>query len=340
MSLTTNWMETLDGLVVSAITAGAVKGALSGPPERVIESGLAHIFFYGDTVYKLYKTHADKDHFIKGVLAPTVHRQQFITHDFKLNQHFSDDVYRQLHSVYYRNGEVTVAPFAEDSLYSLVEMSRLTFESNLHELLLRGEVTATQLYRLGQETARAIDTCPITAPEDVNWYDLASERVDFLERFVDWLPAEYGAPIRSLQIIDALRAHLATHQTEYRDISGRQLSVNLDNHDENVFFIADRPQFIDLLPPMRCWWFGVPHANLSNLMANVSALYSPEAAAEVQRGYQAYFKEAALPAHSFGFTNAFAHLISIAHFGTVPGKHEVTTRYLMHLEEIPGWLEG
>ncbi len=87
--LTTNWTNIYDDLIVTAFKAGRVSGAVSGQPTEVMESGLAHIFFYDDVVYKLYKTHADKDHFIKGVLAPTKRRQVFMEHDFAVNNHFS-----------------------------------------------------------------------------------------------------------------------------------------------------------------------------------------------------------------------------------------------------------
>ncbi|MFW6210407.1 MAG: hypothetical protein ACOC4E_02880 [Patescibacteria group bacterium] len=159
--LTTNWTEVLDDLVCEAIIAGRVRGQLYGAPTETFASGLARIFFYGDTVYKLYKTYPNKDHFIKGVLAPTGRRINFLQHDFALNQHFSQIVYRQLHSVWYESGFVRVGEFDPAATYSLVEMSRLDFDQNLHERLLRGDITEPELEELGYETARAIDTCPI-----------------------------------------------------------------------------------------------------------------------------------------------------------------------------------
>lgn len=338
MSITLDWTDRLDELVTEAIKNGLVSGELSGKPDAVVESGLAHVFFYGDTVYKLYKTYADKDHFIKGVLAPTDRRRHFIAHDFTLNRHFSSDIYRNLHSVHYQDGKVIVGPFDDSTIYSLVEMIRLEFDHNLHERLLREEITHDEMYVLGYETARCVSTSPIKAPEDVNWYDLAYERVGFLAQFVDWLPEEYGKRLQEEAVIDALYTHLDAYKDEYQSLRGEALAVNMDNHDENVFFIDGKPQFIDLLPPMSCWWYGLPYANLSNLMINVEALYSLEAAAEIERGYFAYHDIDSLPEHSYGFTRAFAHLISIAHFGSVPEKREVTQKYIDRLPEVTAWL--
>ncbi len=338
MTLTLDWTDTLDALICEAIKAGRVTGELSGTPDEVIESGLAHIFFYDDTVYKLYKTHADKDHFIKGVLAPTLRRKDFLERDFALNQHFSSEVYRQLHSVWYENGVVTVGLYDGSSIYTLVEMNRLDFDTNLHERLLKGEITDDELYALGFETARAIDTCPIVAPESVNWYDLATERVGLLKQFVEWLPSAFGEPVKQARVIEALYEHLETYRHEYETISGTALAVNVDNHDENVFFINGQPQFIDLLPPMSSWWFGLPYANLSNLMANIETLHSEVAAERVKEGYFAYHGIDTLPAHRLGFTHAFAYLISIAHFGSVPGKEAVVEKYIERLPKVAEWL--
>lgn len=338
MSITTDWSTKYDRLVWEAICNGEVTGELAGRPTEIIESGLAHVFFYGDTVYKLYKTHDDKDHFIKGVLAPTDRRTAFLQHDFLLNQHFSDVVYRKLHSVYYRQGKVDVVPFDNTSIYTLVEMDRLDFDKNLHELLLRGEVDKESMYLLGHETARSVDTCTIQAPETVSWYSLATERVSFLKQFVDWLPIEFGETVRTSGVLPLFDTHLERYRDEYELLRGDKLTVNIDNHDENVFFMKGKPQFIDLLPPMTCWWFGLPYANLSNLMANVEVLHSRELAKEIERGYFEYFTITELPKHSYGFTHAFAYLISIAHFGSVPGKEAVARLYIEKLDEVKGWL--
>lgn len=336
--ITTDWSTTYDDLICKAITVGKVSGELNGVPTKVVESGLAHVFFYGDTVYKMYKTHDDKDHFIKGILAPTQNRTKFIEHDFKLNQHFSQSIYRKLHSLYYVDGVVQVVPLDDNSIYFLVEMERLDFDTNLHEKLLAGEVDRESFYTLGFETAKAIDTCPIKAPAEADWYSLASDRVAMLRQFIDWLPEEFGLILKEADIISHLETHLDKNQHEYRLIKGDLLSVNVDNHDENVFLINGKPQFIDLLPPMQAWWYGVHYSNISNLVANIEVLHSRTAADDVLSGYLDYYQIESLPEHIFGFTQAFAYLISIAHFGSIPEKREVALKYLARLPDIVSWL--
>jgi len=336
--ITIDWTETYDRLLFEAFCAGRVTGELTGKPTEIGESGLAHIFFYDDVVYKLYKTHSDRNHFIKGVLAPTGRRRHFVEHDFALNSHFSGDVYKKLYSVYFDQGAAIVVPYDGRSIYTLSEMNRLDFDTNLHERLLRGEIDEQELELLGYETARAVDTYPVSVSDSINWYDLAKERVGFLSQFVDWLPEEFGKPLCEARVVEALYAHLEKHKEEYQRIKGNALRVNIDNHDENVFFVEGKPQTIDVLPPMSSWWYGLPHANLSNLMANIEVLHSPEAANKVQDGYCRYFEIEAPPEHSFGFTHAFAYLISVAHFGSVPGKEAVTRKYIAKVPEIADWL--
>ena len=338
MTVTLNWTEIQDQLVCEAFRAGRVTGELNGVPDEVVESGLAHIFFYGDKVFKLYKTHSDKDHFIKKVLAPTKQRVAFLEHDFTLNKHFSGEVYLKLHGVHYADGIVNVTNYRSGTIYALTEMYRLDFDTNLHERLLRGDIVRDELVQLGYETARAIDTCPIGIPANVNWYTLAKERLELLRQFLDWLPEEYSLLVKQTLVIEAFESHLERHRVEYEQISGSMLSINMDNHDENVFFINGKPQFIDLLPPMQSWWYGLAHANLANLMVNIETLHSLEAAEYVKEGYVKYNPDVDLTCHSFGFTRAFAHLISIAHFGSVPEKHAVTKKYLARISEIHEWL--
>lgn len=337
--ITTDWSTRYDTLILNAFLEGRVQGLLQGVPDSYIESGLAHIFFYGDTVYKLYKTEDDKDHFIKGVLAPTKRRTAFVEHDFAVNQHFSGGVYKQLHSVYYIGDFVSVEEYDSQSIYTLVEMSRLDFSHNLHEQLLRGEVASADMHTLGYEIARSIDSSPLPAPESVHWYDLASARVTLLAQFVDWLPEQYRQVLQDEQVIALLREHLEQNRVEYTAITGSQLSINVDNHDENVFIADGVVLFIDLLPPMDSWWYGLPYANLANVMVNVEVMHSKAAAIDIQNGYFAYHDITSLPEHSFGFVRAFAHLISIAHFGSVPGKEAVTEKYLAQVPEIKSWLQ-
>jgi aminoglycoside phosphotransferase family enzyme len=336
--ITLDWTEQYDQLLLEAISEGRVTGELQGIPTEIGESGLAHIFFYGDEVYKLYKTNADKDHFIKGVFAPTQKRTDFMQHDFALNKHFSGEVYQTLYSVYLDAGVASVVPYDGHSIYALSRMNRLDFKKNLHERLLSGDVNHDELESLGYETARSIDTYTVDVPDETNWYELAKERVGFLSQFVDWLPEEFSAPLQEAKIIEALLAHLEQYKSEYSQLRGNTLSVNIDNHDENIFFIDGKSQTIDVLPPMSCWWYGPAHANLSNIMANIEALHSNEAAQRVKNGYLKYYEIEELPEHSFGFTHAFAYLISIAHFGSVPEKRDVTLKYIECLPQIVGWL--
>lgn len=334
---TLDWTDKLDDLIYKAFRAGRTTGKVLGVPDNYIESGLAHIFFYGDDVYKMYKTHSEMDHFIKGVLAPTIRRKEFIEQDFKLNKHFAGGVYRDIHSVYLVDGVAQVGPYDGSSIHVLFEMDRLDFTSNFHEQLLSGKVIEGDLYKLGHETARLVDSCDIKVPDGLCWYDLACERMEFLRQFINWLPDDYKVEVLESGCLEALDEYLEKNKEEYKNTCSNKLSVNLDNHDENVFFQDGKPRFIDLQPPMSCWWYGVPHANLCNIMVNVEALHSEESAKIVKRGYLDYHKIDFVSDYDLAFAKAFSYLISIAHFGSLPDKADVTKKYLNKCKDIPGW---
>ena len=336
MSLTLDWPSQLDTRIVTSFNDGTVSGLpYASAPDRHIESGLAHIFFYGDTVYKLYKTHDDKDHFIKGVLAPTKRRTQYLEHDFAMNQHFGQGVYRERYSVRYRGGVVEVTTYDSHLPHVLYEMQRLDFSENLHERLLARGVNEQELYRLGEETARLQHNATITIPDDVTWFDQASRRVQFLRQFVAWLPEDIQTSFDAAACFNALERHLETNELEYRAISGNQLVPDLDNHDENIFFSEAGIHIIDVVPPMDCWWYGVPESNLTALMVNVETLLGEEAAQHIKAGYDDSTYTAPISENVYEFTRAFSYIISVAHFGSVPEKRDVALAYAARCADLP-----
>lgn len=324
-----------EALIVEAIKCGALDDPELNIPDHHIETGLAHIFFFGDRVFKQYKIVADPEHFIKGVLAPTVERQKFIERDFALNQHFSGGVYKGRYTHYLDGAVVRLTDEHDGTPHALYEMDRLDFTQNFHEKLLRGEVREEQLYELGRYTAFSVAESPEKAPQGVNWYELASKRVDFLETFIGWLSEEYKEVMERSECVGALRQHLKHNRIAYEAKFGDALVVTLDNHDENIFFREDTPLFIDVVPPMESWWYGVPTLNLANIVVNVEALLSIEAGKHVERGFMDYHHMDQLPASEYAFTKALAYAISAVHFGSIAGKEDVARRYFDGCALIP-----
>lgn len=325
-------------LIVAAIKNGDLQDPALNVPDHHIETGLAHIFFFGDKVFKQYKIVGDPEHFIKGVLAPTQSRQKFLERDFKLNQHFSGGVYKSLYTHCLENGKVCLSDFGDESVHVLSEMERLDFSQNFHEQLLRGDVDENRLFNLGYYTAQSVDKSPVKAPTDVNWYDLASARIGFLKQFIEWMPKEQCSQMENSGCVDALLRHLETHKEAYQALGGVSLVVSLDNHDENIFFRGNTPLFIDVVPPMDSWWYGVPTLNLANIVVNVSVLLSEREAQYVEKGFMSYHGIGELPQDEYKFTQALALVISAVHFGSVERKEEIGQRYITRCAEIDSWL--
>jgi hypothetical protein len=340
MTTTVEWPQLLDAQIVKAINSGQLLGPLHGrEPDRYLETGLAHIFFYGDTVYKLYKTHHDAEHFIYGVLAPNQRRVDFLHHDFATNQHFSQGTYRKLYSVVSEGNALRQTEYTDTAIHTLIEMERLDFSSNLHERLLRREVNHQELFLVGRELARLMDEHTIVVPTDITWYSQAKGRMRFLRQFVGWLPDSYTTHAGIQRSLDALDNHLEQHREEYLSLSGSQLCADLDNHDENIFIINGQVLVIDTIPPMDCWWYGVPESNLTAVMVNVEALLSAQHAARIKDGYDNYHGQSTTRENIFEFTRAFNYLISIAHFGATEDKQAVAEKYLLKIADLPERLQ-
>jgi len=327
-----------EALLVAAIKNGDLNDPELNVPDHHIETGLAHIFFFGDKVFKQYKIVGDEDHFIKGVLAPTQRRQKFIERDFALNQHFSGGVYKKLHAHGLSEGQVHLSDLNPDSVHVLCEMDKLDFTQNFHEQLLQKKVGEDDLFALGYFTAESVELSPISAPREVNWYELAKERIFFLETFIGWLPEECKEDMQNSGCVTALKKHLEDNRSEYETRTGESLVVSLDNHDENIFFKEGKPLFIDVVPPMQSWWYGIPVLNLANISVNVEVLMSPEKARHVEEGFMSYHGIDALPVSEYAFTRALALAISAVHFGSTPGKEEIGQRYIARCQEIHSWL--
>lgn len=320
--------------ITQAIKGGSIVHEALGVPDTHIETGLAHVFFFGDRVFKQYKIVDDETHFIKGLLAPTSQRHDFITHDFSLNQHFGKGVYKKVHDYIAFENNVGFSDYSQNTPHVFIEMEKLDFSENLHEKLLRNEVTREDLYSLGYFTAESVKHSPVQAPTSVNWYELASKRIDFLAQFIEWLPTQYAEIMKHMQYVDSLRAHLEENKHEYKMITGEQLTVSLDNHDENVFLRKETPVFIDVVPPMPSWWYGLPLINLANLVVNVETLVSEEAAKELERGYQSFHRLESIDGKEYQFVKALAYGISVAHFGSLENKERVAEKYINRCVQI------
>lgn len=339
MSKTTDWPLKVDEQIVKAILDGKIEGKLAGlKPDKHIETGLAHVFFFGDTVFKFYKSHDDHTHFIKGVLAPTKRRHQYIIHDFETNRHFSQGTYRALHKIGLSEDGVVFNPDGHNEIHFLHEMDKLDFSKNLHERLITGDVSDTDLYLLGREVARLMHTAKTEVPEDISWHSQAKKRMVFLRQFIDWLPERYKNDETIKTCLDSLDSHLEEHKEEYEALVGDALCADLDNHDENVFIEEDNVRIIDTIPPMDCWWYGVPESNLSALMVNVEAMLSAEMAHHIKRGFDDFYGKETIRDNIYEFTRAFNYLISIAHYASLDDKREIAEKYVKVCTDIPNRL--
>ncbi|MEK7080602.1 MAG: hypothetical protein AAB925_02090, partial [Patescibacteria group bacterium] len=105
-------------------------------PDKIIETIISKIFFYGDTVLKVYKY----EKFFFGDFSSFQFRKDFYTEDFSQNQLMAPEVYLALHEVK-KNGE-------EDFF---IEMKKFNDNNNLTNLLLQKRIGKNHLGTIAKE---------------------------------------------------------------------------------------------------------------------------------------------------------------------------------------------
>ncbi|MBP6924303.1 MAG: hypothetical protein KBB78_01920, partial [Candidatus Pacebacteria bacterium] len=106
----------------------------------------------------------------------------------------------------------------------------------------------------------------------------------------------------------------------------------------NIFLHEDGPVFIEVVPPMESWWYGVPWVNVANVVVNVEVLCGGKSAAQVERGFLDHYGLISFPEPDYTFTKALAYVISAIHFGSTEGKEEIGDKYIAEAIRIGEWL--
>ncbi|MBI1960845.1 MAG: hypothetical protein HYS43_01045 [Candidatus Liptonbacteria bacterium] len=320
--------------ILSSFEKNEINGlAEHGEKPTHLETGLAHLYFYPRTVYKIYKWTDNPHDPVTGMLAEVATRLAFLERDFAWNRYFSRGVYRKKIGLRLNNGIVRVVPETSPVDDVAFAMERLDERENMHERLLRGEVGKEELYITGRSMARMINEFPAPWPEK-SWYDYALGRILFLEIFFRGIPDEFLSLDSKQRFIQALRRHIEAHKLEYAKITGDQLSISIDNHDENVFRKNGEPLFIDVVPPMEEWRFAVPWLNLYQLSVNVEVLCSRNLADEVEKGYLAYHNQDDISERDRNFARALVMLLNVAHHTLITHKQEIAKKYRDRVGEV------
>lgn len=211
-------------------------------PDRIIETILSKIHFFGDKVYKVYK----KEKHIPSNFADPQFRKDFYDADFAWNSTMAPKTYLELAEYIDANGEKDTC----------IVMNKIKTPS-LHELLLEGKVSEDDLRIVTREMIERIKS--LTELRRHTMPDLFSKsyvELDLmnLEYIRDWL--YLSEELISKKEIDGHIDYLKNfikNQPYFRDFDLSNYVTSIDSHTENILHENGKVDFIDSMPPVRDW---------------------------------------------------------------------------------------
>lgn len=168
--------------LLEAFEKQAVSG-ISKTPDRVIETLISKLFFFGDKVYKVYKW--NKAFF--GDFSSLDFRKDFYQEDFFWNNAMAPHIYLALKPVKF-DGNVFIEADIADAEDFYIVMNKIDEKDNLTKKLINKDITAEDLRIITREMTMELDK-------------LTKEKIDTLKNVVD-----IGLFALEKQIVEELRS--------------------------------------------------------------------------------------------------------------------------------------
>lgn len=239
-------------------------------PEKIIETIISKVFFYGEKVFKVYKC----EKFFFGDFGSPEFRKDFYVEDFSQNKLMAPEIYLTLHTV--KNNE-------EEDFY--IEMKKFDDNNNLTNLLLQKRIDKNKIETIAKEMVLRLKKLTENKKEkykdyfknkllDIHLADLESDR-----NLLYLIPSNIPKEITDKIINIAKKASLEDEY--YLNYDSNNLSILIDNHSDNIVFLNDNVQFFDVLPPKESWRVGDLNFVICRLATDVAVLGSGELAEAV-----------------------------------------------------------
>lgn len=282
-----------------------------GKPDKVIETILSRIYFFGDTVYKVYK----KVNHVPSDFTNPEFRKQFYDADFAWNHTMSPAMYTEL-------GEFVDAEGSTD----LCIVMKKADKPSLHELLLVEAVNETDLRVVAREMMTRIKALTVTRRGSMP--DLfAKPYVDLdkmnLEYIRDWLYLSEKLISKSEvdAYIDLLKNFVST-EAYFKNFNVNDYVTSIDSHTENILYRDGEVDFIDSMPPVRDWRVQNMLYVLSRTVADVVVLGKGDITTStvIYDEYEKAYSTKVQP-HIVAYLQTVAAFIQITYF-TLRGNEE------------------
>lgn len=224
-----------------------------GQPQRTVDSTLSKIFFIDGKAYKVYKY---EDNFA-GKFSSLDFRKDIYVKEFECNSAASPDVYISLNALSLNNEKWIEVPVDEASDFYMV-MNELSSDENIIELLYKDSLKESQIKEIALYVESIINDLEVSNRDFIDSYE--GDPKDKLEgvlvtSFSDWAKT-FSSPNVDNELVSKVTAWLKSFYDSsayFQNYDKSRLTVGLDNHAGNMFLYHDKPQYIDIYPPVKEW---------------------------------------------------------------------------------------
>lgn len=244
--------------------------------DRIVETLLSRIFFFGEKVYKFYKW---KKAFY-GDLSDANFRKQFIKEDFFWNNVMSPEIYKKLAILKNEDGREDLC----------IMMNKLKSQKNLIDCVESSELTFDILKKFVADIIKKQREIASLRKEELTILltkDLKNIEVEAIKDLRSWDYMAKELPKQKIdQIAEKLLAILRSPEySEWRKVAKK--SACIDGNGDNFIIENGEIVFIDILPPKYNWRVEDEVFNLGRAVADIRALGgNPKLAEAIYESYE------------------------------------------------------
>ncbi|MEK7658283.1 MAG: hypothetical protein AAB352_00260 [Patescibacteria group bacterium] len=260
---------------------------LDGPPDKIIETIVSKLYFYGDKVYKVYKY----EKYFFGDFGFFDFRKNFYEDDFAWNHAMAPDVYLNLRGVEIINNQYKLTNLSKaEDFY--IEMKKINVSKNLTNLLLKKQASKKDLTKITTETilrVKKLTNERKSKSENLFKRKLKDMHKEDLEsdRNLLYMISSYMPKAKTDEIIDFLKK-TSEKNNYFEKYDSKNFLFLIDNHSDNIILFENKIGFIDVLPPKESWRVGNPCFIICRLATDVAVLFNDEKAELIYKTYEIF----------------------------------------------------
>ncbi|RJQ32335.1 hypothetical protein C4572_01285 [Candidatus Parcubacteria bacterium] len=317
--------------LIEAFEKWAVEG-VPGHPDKVVETLLSKLFFFGDKVYKVYKKEENSISKLD-----RAGRIEFYRQDFYWNNRMSPEIYIKLQPLKENNGLFLNTSFEEaDDFYIL--MNKIDDSQNLTTLLGKGGMQDEQIRKVVREMGNRLKAISRENGEEIEdilqtgWREFNNRNIEALEWIYEASPA---LPFETSRRVISFLQDIVDKEEYFSFKRCPRPSAAIDNQSDNILLLNDNVCFIDIYPPKKIWRARDDLFVLARLATDVAVLGNKEMSEMVYDEYRNIAP--AWPSQVTDIYEIESALIKTAYYFIIK-KAGLAERYLSFIESHPLYL--